>query len=66
MKGGRKLSKWNLFVKKVYHEGKTKNSNYGFKEALKDASRRKSEMGSMKTAKHHKSKRGSTQKRRKH
>ena len=47
MKGGkRSLSAWNLFVKKVYNEGKTTNSNYKFKDALKDASRRKKEMGS--------------------
>lgn len=45
MQGGRKLSAWNLFVKKVYSEGKSKNDNYEFKDALKDASRRKSEMG---------------------
>lgn len=37
---------WNLFVKKIYHEGKAKNKNYQFKDALKDASKRKSEMGS--------------------
>lgn len=42
-------SAWNLFVKKVYHEGKAKNSNYDFKTALKDASRRKHEMGHSKT-----------------
>lgn len=45
MQGGRKLSAWNLFVKKVYSEGKSNNSNYEFKDALKDASKRKSEMG---------------------
>jgi len=50
MKGGRKLSQWNLFVKKIYHEGKSKNSSYEFKQALEDASKRKSEMGSMKNA----------------
>jgi len=48
MQGGRKLSSWNLFVKKVYKEGKAKNANYEFKQALVDASKRKSEMGSMK------------------
>ena len=46
MQGGKKLSSWNLFVKKVYKEGKAKNSNYEFKQALVDASNRKSEMGS--------------------
>ena len=46
MQGGRKLSSWNIFVKKVYQEGKAKNDNYSFKQALSDASRRKGEMGS--------------------
>jgi hypothetical protein len=40
----RKLSDWNIFVKKVYAEGKAKNSDYEFKDALVDASKRKSEM----------------------
>jgi len=40
----RKLSDWNIFVKKIYAEGKAKNSNYKFKQALEDASKRKSEM----------------------
>jgi len=59
MNGGRKLSTWNLFVKKVYHEGKAKDKNYEFKQALVDASKRKSEMGSIKlsSAKSSKSKR---------
>ena len=39
-------SAWNLFVKKIYHEGKAKNSSYEFKQALVDASKRKGEMGS--------------------
>ena len=38
-------SAWNMFVKKIYEEGKAKNSNYEFKQALVDASKRKSEMG---------------------
>ena len=46
MQGGRKLSSWNLFVKKVYSEGKSSNKNYSFKQALSDASSRKREMGS--------------------
>lgn len=41
----RKPSQWNLFVKKVYQEGKAKDKNYEFKQALVDASKRKSEMG---------------------
>tara|TARA_B110000495_G_C22975546_1_gene572950 strand:- start:1078 stop:1326 length:249 start_codon:yes stop_codon:yes gene_type:complete len=47
--GKRKLSNWNLLVQKVYKEGKAKNSNYDFKQALTDASKRKSEMGEMKS-----------------
>jgi hypothetical protein len=47
MNGGRKPSAWNMFVKKIYHEGHKKNSNYSFKQALSDASKRKGEMGSM-------------------
>jgi len=43
----RKLSAWNVFVSKVFKEGKAKNSNYKFRDALKDASARKGEMGSM-------------------
>ena len=52
MKGGktRKLSSWNLFVKKVYSQGKSSDKNYSFKQALSDASRRKSEMGNMNVA----------------
>jgi hypothetical protein len=50
MNGGRKLSQWNLFVKKVYKDGKSKDSNYAFKQALQDASKRKSEMASMKSS----------------
>lgn len=47
MKGGKRaLSPWNIFVKKVYREGKSKNSNYEFKDALRDASKRKGEMSS--------------------
>ena len=38
-------SAWNMFVKKIYEEGKANDSNYEFKQALKDASKRKSEMG---------------------
>ena len=49
-------SAWNLFVKKVYWENKKKNKSYQFKDALKEASKRKGEMGSsMKTAKNSKS-----------
>jgi hypothetical protein len=51
----RKLSSWNLFVKKIYQEGKAKNKNYEFKQALVDASKRKSEIGHT-TSAHKKSK----------
>ncbi len=50
MQGGRKLSQWNIFVKKVYQEGHAKNKDYSFKQALTDASKRKSEMGSSSAA----------------
>jgi hypothetical protein len=39
-------SAWNMFVKKIYEEGKAKDSSYEFKQALVDASKRKGEMGS--------------------
>jgi hypothetical protein len=39
------MTAWNDFVKKIYHEGHNKDGNYSFKQALKDASARKSEMG---------------------
>jgi hypothetical protein len=40
------MTAWNDFVKKIYHEGHDSNPNYQFKQALKDASKRKGEMGS--------------------
>ena len=40
-------SAWNMFVKKIYEEGKKANPDYDFKQALKDASKRKGEMGSV-------------------
>lgn len=52
------MSAWNDFVKKIYWEGKKKNPNYEFKQALQDASKRKGEMGSS-TAKGTKSKKSS-------
>ncbi len=54
-------SAWNMFVKKIYEEGKAKNPDYEFKQALVDASKRKSEMGKsasasgVKKSKHRKS-----------
>ena len=48
MKGGKRaLSPWNIFVKKIYREGKSTDSSYQFKNALRDASKRKGEMGSV-------------------
>lgn len=44
-------SAWNMFVKKIFNEGRSKNKAYSFKQALKDASRRKSEMGSSSSSK---------------
>ena len=39
--GKRKLSKWNLFTKKVYQEMKKKKKDTLFKDALIEAKRRK-------------------------
>lgn len=58
------MSAWNDFVKKIYWEGKKSNPNYEFKNALKDASNRKSEMGSMSAKKSKKSTRKSRKGRR--
>ena len=57
-------SEWNMFVKKIYEEGKAKDSNYEFKQALIDASKRKSEMGHSKASnsKSHKRSRSSRSK----
>ena len=39
---------WNQFVKRVYNEGRKKHGkSYQFKQALKDASRRKGEMSKL-------------------
>ena len=43
------MTAWNDFVKKIYYEGKKNNAAYQFKDALKDASARKGEMGKMAT-----------------
>lgn len=40
----RKLTPWNLFVRKIYKEGKARNAHFAFKDALAEASRRKHEM----------------------
>jgi ribosomal protein S11 len=39
------MTAWNDFVAKIYHEKHDKDSTYTFKQALKDASARKKEMG---------------------
>ena len=44
------MTAWNDFVKKIYQEGKKNNPDYQFKNALKDASARKGEMGKMTAA----------------
>ena len=41
------MSAWNDFVKKIFHEGRNKNPAFQFKDALKEASRRKGEMSGM-------------------
>jgi hypothetical protein len=56
------MSAWTDFVSKVYHENHKKNPNYSFKDALKEASRRKGEMGSG-VSKHAKGKKRGTKKR---
>ena len=43
-KGTRKFSKWTAFVKKIYTEMKKKNKNVKLGDAMKAASKRKSEM----------------------
>ena len=43
-KGTRKASKWTTFVKKIYSEMKRKDKNASLGDAMKMASKRKSEM----------------------
>jgi len=52
------MSAWNDFVKKIYWENKKKNKNFQFKDALKEASRRKGEMGTKDNKTAMKSKKG--------
>jgi len=40
------MTAWTDFVKKIHDEGQVKDPNYSFKQAMKDASERKGEMGS--------------------
>ena len=44
MGGKRKASPWNKLVKKVFNEMRRKDKNATFSDALKAASKRKSEM----------------------
>jgi hypothetical protein len=57
MKGGRrKPTPWNKFVTKIFNEERAKDKNYSFKQAMSDASKRKSEWkkeGSSKKESHH-------------
>jgi hypothetical protein len=43
-KGTRKASKWTAFVTKIYKEMKKKDKNVKLGAAMKEASKRKSEM----------------------
>jgi hypothetical protein len=44
------MTAWTDFVKKIFAEGRKKNPAFQFKDALKEASKRKSEMGSSSSA----------------
>jgi hypothetical protein len=44
MGGKRKASPWNKFVKKIFSEMRRKDKDASFGDALKEASKRKSEM----------------------
>ena len=60
------MSAWNDFVKKIYWENKKTNKNFQFTDALKEASRRKGEMGThsyMKSKKRYRRSRGSRKRR---
>ena len=41
------MSAWNDFALKIFREERKKNKKYSYKQALRDASDRKSEMASM-------------------
>jgi hypothetical protein len=45
-----KMSPWTDLVSKVFKEGRDKDSSYQLKDAMKEASKRKSEMGSSSSA----------------
>ena len=52
-------TEWNLFVKKIFNEGRNKDKSYSFKNALQDASKRKGEMGKTGKTITHTNKKGS-------
>jgi hypothetical protein len=52
------MSAWTDFVKKIHDEGQVKDSSYSFKQAMKDASERKGEMGSSNSVKTKKMRKG--------
>ncbi len=52
------MSAWTSFVKKIYMEGKKKDPAFQFKDAMKEASKRKSEIGTTTTKKARTSKKG--------
>lgn len=53
----KQLSAWNMLVARVYKEGRATNPDYKLKDAMKEASGRKSEMGHMSASPKGKSKR---------
>jgi hypothetical protein len=61
----KKLSAWNIFVSKVFKEGKAKNKSYQFRDALKHASARKGEMGTSTSTETKSTTKSMTKKRRK-
>ena len=44
------MSPWTDLVSKVFKEGRAKDSSYQLKDAMKEASKRKNEMGSSSSA----------------
>lgn len=52
-----KMSPWTDLVSKIFKEGRDKDSSYQLKDAMKEASKRKSEMGSSSSAAPSKSRR---------
>ena len=44
------MTAWTDLVSKIFKEGRAKDSSYQLKDAMKEASKRKSEMGSSSSA----------------